>query len=172
MPSLAMRNGDFSELLNPSNAYFGAVRRIRDPLSGLPCTAADQRGCFSGNIIPADRISPNGLALLNSYPLPTPGFRQGANNWIGTPATFDDTRKDSLKIDYIPADGHRISVRHTWAPHVWNDPESATPSRLFGTIRAAPWRRRTRATLSPRLQRVHVLVGVDPVVPVLRSAEL
>jgi hypothetical protein len=125
VPSLAMRNGDFSELLNPSNPYFGGARFIRDPRTGLPCTAADQRGCFAGNIIPADRISPNGQALLSSYPLPTPGFQQGTNNWIGAPATFDDTRKDSIKIDYVPADNHRISVRHTWAPHVWNDPESA-----------------------------------------------
>jgi hypothetical protein len=126
VPSAAMRDGDFSELLDPSNAYFRAVRRIRDPRTGLPCTAADQRGCFAGNIIPRDRISPNGLALLNSYPLPTPGFQQGTNNWIGRPSTFDDTRKDSIKIDYVPANNHRIAVRHTWAPHVWNDPESVT----------------------------------------------
>jgi hypothetical protein len=126
VPSAAMRNGDFSELLNPANPYFRAVRFIRDPRTGLPCTAADQRGCFAGNIIPRDRISPNGLALLNSYPLPIPGFQQGTNNWIGTPSTFDDTRKDSIKIDYVPASNHRIAVRHTWAPHVWNDPESAT----------------------------------------------
>jgi hypothetical protein len=126
VPSAAMRNGDFSELLNPANPYFRAVRLIRDPRTGLPCTAADQRGCFPGNIIPRDRISPNGLALLNSYPLPTPGFQQGTNNWIGRPATFDDTRKDSIKIDYVPSGNHRIAVRHTWAPHVWNDPESLT----------------------------------------------
>ena len=126
VPSLAMRNGDFSELLNPANPYYRAVRFIRDPRSGLPCTAADQRGCFAGNIIPLDRISPNGRALLNSYPLPIPGFLQGTSNWIGTPSTFDDTRKDSLKIDWLPTSSHRISVRHTWAPHVWNDPESAT----------------------------------------------
>ncbi|HEY6509951.1 MAG TPA: carboxypeptidase-like regulatory domain-containing protein, partial [Vicinamibacterales bacterium] len=126
VPSAAMRNGDFSELLNPANPYYRAVRLIRDPLTGLPCTAADQRGCFAGNVIPRDRISPNGLALMNSYPLPIPGFQQGTNNWIGTPATFDDTRKDSIKIDFVPVSNHRIAVRQTWAPHVWNDPESAT----------------------------------------------
>jgi hypothetical protein len=126
VPSAAMRNGDFSELLNPSNAYYRAVRLIRDPRLGLPCTTADQRGCFPGNIIPADRISPNGRALLNSYPLPIPGFQQGANNWIGTPATFNDTRKDSVKIDWVPEGNHRIALRHTWAPNVWNTPESLT----------------------------------------------
>jgi hypothetical protein len=116
VPTLAMRNGDFSELLGV-NQFFTTPRVIRDPLTGLP---------FPGNIIPRDRISPNGQALLNSYPLPTPGFRQGANNWIGTPATFDDTRKDSIKIDFVPVSNHRIAVRHTWAPHVWNDPETAS----------------------------------------------
>lgn len=126
VPSAAMRNGDFSELLNPANPYYRAVRLIRDPATGLPCTAADQRGCFAGNVIPRDRISPNGLALLNSYPLPIPGFQEGTNNWIGTPATFDDTRKDSIKIDFVPVSNHRIAIRQTWAPHVWNDPESAT----------------------------------------------
>jgi hypothetical protein len=126
VPTAAMRNGDFSELLNPANPYYNGVRLIRDPSSGLPCTTADRSGCFAGNIIPPGRISPNGRALLNSYPLPLPGFQQGATNWVGTPATFDDTRKDSIKIDFVPSGNHRISVRHTWAPHVWNDPESAT----------------------------------------------
>jgi hypothetical protein len=127
VPSLAMRNGDFSELLG-ANPYTGNARIIRDPLTGLP---------FPGNIIPRDRLSPNGIALLNSYPLPTPGFRQGTNNWIGTPATFDDTRKDSIKIDFVPTSNHRIAVRHTWAPHVWNDPETA---QAFSSIWNYPGR--------------------------------
>ena len=44
------------------------ARTIIDPQTGQP---------FPGNIIPANRLSPNGLAILNLYPLPTPGFRQG-----------------------------------------------------------------------------------------------
>ena len=47
------------------------ARTIIDPQTGQP---------FPGNIIPTDRLSPNGLAFLNAYPLPTPGFRQGSNN--------------------------------------------------------------------------------------------
>ena len=118
VPTAAMRNGDFSAV----------ARVIRDPLTGQP---------FPGNIIPKDRISPNGLALLNSYPLPTPGFQQGSNNWIGAPATFDDTRKDSIKIDFVPFNNHRIAVRHTWAPHVWSDPETA---QAFSSIWNYPGR--------------------------------
>jgi len=106
VPTAAMRNGDFSAF----------PRAIRDPLTGLP---------FPGNIIPKERISPNGQALLNSYPLPNLAIPQGANNWLANPPTFDETRKDSIKIDFVPLNNHRIAVRHTWAPHVWNDPESA-----------------------------------------------
>ena len=63
-----MRNGDFSELLRPNNVFFSAPQIIRDPTTGQP---------FPGNVIPANRLSPNGLALLSAYPQPTPGFRSG-----------------------------------------------------------------------------------------------
>ena len=138
VPSEAMRRGDFSELLNPANPYFRAVRIIRDPRTGLP---------FEGNIIRPDRISPNGLAILNSYPLPTPGFQQGANNWIGAPQTFNDTRKDSIKIDWVPSNTHRVAVRHTWAPNIWNDPE---PLEAFSTVWDYPGRT-AAATLTSTL---------------------
>src|SRR5437879_10079083 len=43
VPSLLMRQGDFSELLNPSNFFFGKAVIINDPNTGLP---------FPGNKIP------------------------------------------------------------------------------------------------------------------------
>jgi carboxypeptidase family protein len=128
VPSAAMRNGDFSELLNPTNPYFNRARVINDPLTGQP---------FSGNIIPRDRISPQGLALLNAYPLPIPGFQRGASNWIGAPSVFNNQRKDSIKIDWVPTSDHRLAVRHTWAPNVWNDPE---PMGVYSTIWDYPGR--------------------------------
>ena len=100
----------------------------RIPLTGQP---------FPGNIIPQDRISPQGRALLNAYPLPIPGFQQGANNWIGNPSVFNNQRKDSIKIDCVPTSDHRLAVRHTWAPNVWNDPE---PMAVYSTIWDYPGR--------------------------------
>ena len=120
VPTAAMKNGDFSALL--------PGRVIRDPLTGLP---------FPGNVIPRDRISPQGLALLNAFPLPTPGFQQGANNYIGNPSVFNNQRKDSIKIDWVPTSNHRVAVRHTWAPNVWNDPE---PLGVYSTIWDYPGR--------------------------------
>ena len=43
-----MRQGDFSELLDPNNGFRAALAII-DPLTGQP---------FPGNIIPANRLSP------------------------------------------------------------------------------------------------------------------
>ncbi len=81
-----MRNGDFSALLP-------GTRRSAIRCTGLP---------FAGNVIPPTASARRACALLNAYPLPTPGFQQGANNWIGNPAVFNNQRKDSIKIDYVP----------------------------------------------------------------------
>src|SRR4051812_3415293 len=140
VPSLAMRNGDFSELLNPTNPYFNRARIITDPLTGRP---------FPNNVIPTNRISPNGRALLNAFPLPTPGFQQGANNWIGAPPVFNNQRKDSVKVDWVPSADHRLAVRHTWAPNIWNDPE---PLGAYATVWDYPGRT-LAATLTSTLSR-------------------
>lgn len=91
VPTAAMRAGDFSELLGP-NRFFSTPQTIRDPLTGQP---------FPGNIIPASRLSPNGLALLRAYPLPTPGFNSGSSaNAIVTSQNPQDQRKDNIRLDY------------------------------------------------------------------------
>ncbi len=122
VPSLAMRRGDFSELLNPSNRFFRKAVFVKDPLIAGNCGANDRTACFSENIIPPERISSNGQALLNAYPEPTPGFQQGTDNWIGVEAQWSDLRKDTLKIDYLASEKHRISFRATHIPWHFNGP--------------------------------------------------
>ena len=102
VPTAAMRNGDFSELLSPSNPFYGRAVVIRDPATGQP---------FPNNVIPSNRLSPNGLGLLNAYPLPTPGFQRGTANWIGTSPNPRDTRKDTLRLDFLPNNSNAISIR-------------------------------------------------------------
>ena len=75
VPTARMRNGDFSELF-PGGPNFlpglGITRFVRDPLKTGNCNATDQTACFNDggiiNKIPASRTSPNGLALLRSFP--------------------------------------------------------------------------------------------------------
>ena len=78
VPSLAMRKGDFSELLNPANPFFRRSVTITNPATGQP---------FPGNIIPTGQLSATGLALLNAYPEPTPGFLLGTANAISAART-------------------------------------------------------------------------------------
>src|SRR2546426_11303831 len=59
VPSLKKRAGDFSELLDPNNIFYGKGRVIKDPSRGVP---------FSGNIIPKDVLSPHRTGLLNAWP--------------------------------------------------------------------------------------------------------
>jgi hypothetical protein len=68
VPSERMRTGDFGELLDPNNQFFEGTRQLINPQTGLP---------FANNAIPSNLLSPNGMAFLNAYPTPTPGFRQG-----------------------------------------------------------------------------------------------
>jgi hypothetical protein len=101
VPDVAMRNGNFSELLGP-NIYFSRTYNIVDPTSGAP---------FAGNIIPLSRLSQNGIALMNAYPLPTPGFLQGKANYIVSNTEIDNTRKDTISADYLPSDKDSIRLR-------------------------------------------------------------
>ncbi len=110
VPSLAMRNGDLSELLNPTNLYFGKKRVATNPTTGQP---------FPNNVI-STGLSPQGVALLNLYPLPTPGFRQGSANWIGSFAHFSNLRKDTFKFDYFASERHHFALRGTLIPWVFN----------------------------------------------------
>ena len=103
VPSLAMRRGDFSELLNPNNRFYGRVRVITNPATGEP---------FSDNIIPPDQLSPNGLALLRAYPEPTPAISlPGSNNFYQERPEKTDQRKDTFSLDYYPRESHQIRWR-------------------------------------------------------------
>jgi Carboxypeptidase regulatory-like domain/TonB-dependent Receptor Plug Domain len=102
VPTALMRQGNFSELLNPNNPFYGAPKQINDPTTGQ---------AFAGNIIPASQLSANGIGLLNAYPTPNTPFFQGNRNWLGTGNHTIDQRKDTLTADMYPATNHHIAFR-------------------------------------------------------------
>jgi hypothetical protein len=104
VPTEAMRRGDFSELLNPANGFFSGARVITDPLTGQP---------FPNNVIPQSRLSPNGLAFLNTFPMPTAGFRQGTANLIQNSENPRQQRKDTIRLDYRLNGSHQITYRYS-----------------------------------------------------------
>jgi len=104
VPTERMRTGDFSELLNPNNGFFTGARVINDPLTNQP---------FPNNVIPAGRLSQTGLAFLNMFPAPTPGFRQGANNAIIQSPNPQDQRKDNIRFDYRLNNNNQLTYRYS-----------------------------------------------------------
>ena len=107
VPTEAMRHGDFSQLLG-TNPFFSSPQTVRDPLTGEP---------FPNNVIPQNRLSPNGVALMNLYPLPTPGFQQGTNNLVINSDNPQDQRKDNIRVDYRLSPTNNFTARYsryTW----------------------------------------------------------
>ncbi len=104
VPTARMKSGDFSELLDPSTGFFSTPQVIYDPTTGQP---------FPGNVIPSDRLSPNGIALMKLYPDPVPGFRNGTQNTIFSSENPQDQRKDNIRIDYRMNDKNQITYRYS-----------------------------------------------------------
>lgn len=105
MPTALERQGDFSQTLDVN----GKVIPITDTLAG---------GVFPGNVIPKNRLNPNGLALMNILPQPNYFNRaiSGGNyNYQIQEIQKDPKRSQLLRLDFVPSDKDRIFVRgKTW----------------------------------------------------------
>lgn len=89
-PSLLERQGNFSQ----------SPKLPIDPTTGQP---------FPGGVIPASRLSPNGLALVNRFPVPDVDSRNIATL---VPAQVRDIREDIVKVDLRPQPSSNLSVRY------------------------------------------------------------
>lgn len=109
VPTLRMRSGDFSEFLS-ANPWLSGVHQIYDPAT---CPSVGNAGCqaFTGNIIPTARLSANGMAILNAYPTPTPGYQSGTQNWVAQAAHPINQRKSVINVDWVINDHHKLEFR-------------------------------------------------------------
>src|SRR5262249_18767895 len=103
VPTALERAGDFSQTRDNTGALFNL---IHDPLSPLPCTAANTAGCFQdGGVlgrIPQNRLYPIGQSILNRYPMPNvnQGPGQNYNYQVDAPTTDNLTQQPSIRVDY------------------------------------------------------------------------
>lgn len=103
VPTALMRQGDFSELLDPKNVYYGKVVQLVDPTTKQP---------IPGNIIPKNQLSKNGLGIMAAYPAPNlVNPINGNQNWYLGLRHPQDQRKDTLTADMNLSDNHRIQFR-------------------------------------------------------------
>jgi hypothetical protein len=107
MPTALERQGNFSQSLSG-----GKLIPITDPSTGQP---------FPGNMVPQNRIDPNGLALLSVFPLPNitnTAITKGVYNYQTQFVSTSPTQLDLLKIDYNLRSSDVLSF--TWNG-VWQD---------------------------------------------------
>ena len=108
VPTALERQGDFSQSVDNNGNLFN---RIRDPLSGLPCTAANTTGCFAdGGVlgrIPQNRLYGPGVALLNMLPMPNAPGNKGFNFQSQISDSYP-RREDLLRLDYNMSDKSRF----------------------------------------------------------------
>jgi hypothetical protein len=91
VPTLAMRNGDFSGL--PT---------INDPLTGQP---------FFGNAIPGNRLHPAGVRMMSLFPQPNlPG---SVRNFVASPNSPDNSTQMSLRIDHTFSAKDTVFARYS-----------------------------------------------------------
>ena len=112
VPTALERRGDFSQSVDSSGNPFPY---IRDFSTGLPCSAADTRGCFQdGGVlgrIPANRIYQPGLNALNIFP--TANFSGGSGlNFTSQVPDSRPRREDLLRMDFQATDNWRITGRY------------------------------------------------------------
>jgi carboxypeptidase family protein len=133
VPSTAMRNGNFSELL----ASLGAV----NPQTGQPtgiivdptqCTVVGTaRTCapFPGNTIPASRIHAISKKLLEFYPEPNGGISSLVNNYLSLQDRVIDKYQYTQRIDLVQ------SSRSAWmGRYSYGKENEVTPAlKLNGT---------------------------------------
>jgi hypothetical protein len=108
VPTALERQGDFSQSVDSS----GNKVYIRDYLTGLPCSASDQRGCFPGNVIPASRLYTAGLAMLNIFPQPNQSDSGGGVNFNSQDSDNAPRREDLFRMDFQATDKWRFTGRY------------------------------------------------------------
>ena len=111
VPTLLMRQGNFSELL-VKNIFTGDPVQLVDPKTNLP---------FPGNIIPApgtattgSTATPNGLGILNAWPVPNLTTPIGTFNWFFSASHPQNQRKDTYAVDLNLSSKQRLQFRRTY----------------------------------------------------------
>ncbi|MBE3135473.1 MAG: TonB-dependent receptor [Acidobacteria bacterium] len=97
LPTSLMRSGNFSQL----------SATIKDPLTGQQ---------FSGNVIPANRITADGKAIANVYEAMSKVAAQYNDSVLTNNTIFQDDnpfnfRQEMLRLDYQPSGAHRLTTR-------------------------------------------------------------
>ncbi|HZP06232.1 MAG TPA: carboxypeptidase-like regulatory domain-containing protein [Terracidiphilus sp.] len=92
----------------------GSDGYVRDPFSskcGPSTVTYTLAACSDLNILPANRLDPKAIALLNLYPAPNSGL----NTYSASPALFEHANQFDTREDFNPNDQNQIFARFSWS---------------------------------------------------------
>ena len=127
VPTLKMRQGDFSEL--PVAIY--------DPLTTVSVPGGFARTQFPGNIIPPQRISAISKVYQSLLPAPTNSGLQ--NNFLGSVPVAYNNDSFNAKIDYNFTTNHRLSGLYTHGKRSQPGPYREISSGIPQTVLPLPY---------------------------------
>src|SRR5262245_26981623 len=117
-PTDLQRRGDFSQTRNQA----GQQIVIYDPSSTQSASGgAFTRTAFPGNVLPANRVSPFGSAVMQYWPLPNlPGLpNTNAENLFQQSGQPIDKNAFGIRVDYNVSTARRMFVRYSWDDLDW-----------------------------------------------------
>ncbi|HEY1339167.1 MAG TPA: carboxypeptidase-like regulatory domain-containing protein, partial [Bryobacteraceae bacterium] len=115
VPTEAMRNGNFSALLNVPGGEKCVAQtgfncyQLFNPFTGVQKGSRVQREPFVGNIIPQNLLSPIAKSALQFYPLPNqPGEPDSANNYLANTVRTDNYNNELGRLDFNLSEKHKF----------------------------------------------------------------
>ncbi len=115
VPTANEANGIFTGLKDGN----GTAIFIRDPQKTGACSATDQTACFPNNVIPANRINPNGQAILKYFqkyentPLATSNATGSLFNHASQASAGYPRKEFNIRVDYNVTENTRMYIRYT-----------------------------------------------------------
>ena len=133
VPTELERMGDFSQSLDLTRGWTaGAIQNVflNDPDRRGTCNRRVQRGCFPNNLIPASRMDPIALGLVDYYPLPN---RDNIRlNNIATATDDDDWYQLVLKLDQNFSASDYFSISYQKRFNNLENPFSGSALAIWG----------------------------------------
>ncbi|HEY6340032.1 MAG TPA: carboxypeptidase regulatory-like domain-containing protein [Bryobacteraceae bacterium] len=158
LPTVAFRNGNFSQALTGQTVYTDGLgqqigaNEVFDPNSSFTSGGLVYRSPFPGNIIPPTDMDPVALKIQSLIPLPTSSAL--VNNYLPTYSNYTPTTIPSVKADYQISAKSKLSG--FWSLNMQNNPNNGLlPEPIRGSqprrVTSNTYRLNFDQTLTPTL---------------------
>ncbi len=106
-------------VLDPATTRLVDGSYVRDPFGYSTCTGAGLTAptiasCPGLNQIPADRLDPNAIKLMNLYPSPNTGGTSTSSNFQSSPGLYEHSNAFDVRVDFNMLQKDQIFARFSY----------------------------------------------------------